>query len=597
MKNMNNIVLGVHTGIGKLGFLIKNHIPVLIIFSVTFFVLIALSFFDVATSETILSLSLSEYQVNQIADRTIVAEQSLNATEISPVIVTKGEEIISKGFPITEDRYEKLKKIALTPAYIDFRAFGNAFLFLILLSVLSFFLLAPPILGRIIKIKESIFLATIFIIVYAVTAFGSKVPAFSDPFTLPIIIPSSFFVILIVVMFGERLAVLFSFLLFFVVLYASSFNTVAAIFVFGSCVFAARIVRKMDKRMNLVFAAILLAVLNGTFLFILEIIYGVNLVESPASIAGVALNGFMSGILALGFLTPLEALFNTVSVFRLMDLSDLNHPLMRRMLVMASGTYNHSMMVATLSENACNEIGANGLLARVGAYYHDIGKLEQPEYFVENQTAGNKHDEINPSLSVSIIRNHVKKGVERLNQMHLPCEIIDIVAQHHGNSVIAYFYSEAKKMNPNVSKEDYSYTGTLPTSKEAAVVMIADTVEAACRTLENPSVPRLEKFINQLILSKYESGQLDKADLTFNDLNAIQNSFVTILAGYYHSRIEYPNQKTLSEASLKGSNKTLSEALAKGSSKTLSEAAAKAARKGSTLVKKAKITKEDIGGE
>lgn len=540
---MNKIFLSFNTLMGKLALFIKTHVAFLIVFVVTFLILLVVSFFDVVTSETIFSLSLSEYKVDQIADRTIIAEKSLEATRINPVTVMKDEEIILKGFPITEERYEKLKKMAETPTYIDFRAFGNAFLFLILVSSLTFFILSPPILGRSLKIKEVVFLAVIFVAVYAVVAFGSKVPAFSNSFTLPIIIPSSFFVMLIAMMFGERLAVLFSFLLFFAVLYASSFDTAASIFVLCSSISAARIVRKMDNRMNLAFAAILLSLLNGAFLFTLEVIYGSNFAASLGSAVGVAFNGFISGMLALGFLTPLESLFNTASVFRLMDLSDLNSPLMRRMLVAAPGTYNHSMMVATLAESACNDIGANGLLARVGSYYHDIGKIEQPEYFVENQTSGNKHDEINPRLSVSVIRNHVKKGVERAYQMRLPREVIDIVAQHHGNSVIVYFYNEAKKRDPNVSQDEYSYTGTPPTSKEAAVVMIADTVEAACRTLENPSVSRLEKFIHQLVMTKYESGQLNKADLTFDNLDSIQRSFVNILAGYYHARIEYPNQK------------------------------------------------------
>ena len=257
----------------------------------------------------------------------------------------------------------------------------------------------------------------------------------------------------------------------------------------------------------------------------------------------IAVNGFICGILALGFITPLEQILNTASVFRLMDLSDLNNPTMRGLLLTASGTYNHAMMVATLAENACNEIGANALVARVGAYYHDIGKMDQSEYFVENQTGQNKHDDINPSLSVSVIRSHVKKGVEKAHQLHLPQVIIDIIAEHHGNSVIAYFYNEAKKQNPDANEEDFAYNGVPPTTKESAVVMLADTVEAACRTLEKPSVSRLDKFIQSLIASKLEHHQLDNCNLTFSDLTKIRESFVTILAGYYHSRIEYPDQK------------------------------------------------------
>ena len=515
----------------------------LIVFVLTFASVLTVSFFDAATGETLFSFPLAEYQVDQIADRTIIAQKTLLPTELNPFTIVKGEEIIKKGFPITQERYDKLKKMAETPAYVDLRAVGNAMLFFMLLSVLMFLLFSSFFLKRPLELKEAVTLAIMFVLVYAVAVFGRKLPVFSTPFTLPIILPASFVVMLTAMLFSERVAVYFSFLLFFAVLYGSSAHTPSALFVLSSAVASARIVRKLDKRISLVFASVLLALLNWVFLFTLEIIYANSLSFSLLNGAAVAFNGFLSGILALGFLTPLEVLLNTASVFRLMDLSDLNNPLMHRMLLAAPGTYNHSMLVATLAENACSTIGANGLLARVGAYYHDIGKLEQPEYFIENQTKGNKHNDINPRLSVSVIRNHVKKGVERAVQMRFPQQVIDIIAQHHGNGLIVYFYNEAKKADPNVSEEEFSYTGTPPASKEAAVVMLADTVEAASRTLENPSVPRLEKFIRQLVMGKYESGQLDKADLTFSDLDKIKNAFVNILAGYYHSRIEYPNQR------------------------------------------------------
>jgi hypothetical protein len=282
---------------------------------------------------------------------------------------------------------------------------------------------------------------------------------------------------------------------------------------------------------------------NVAYVIALVVIFNDSFFSAGPAIAGVAINGFLSGILTLGLITPLEFILNTSSVFRLMDLSDLNNSLMRKMLVTASGTYNHSLMVAQLAESACREIGANALVARVGAYYHDIGKIEQSEYFVENQQGVNKHNDINPSLSASVIKSHVKKGVEKARQLHLPQSVIDIIAEHHGNSVIQYFYNEAVKKDPLVSPEDYSYPGTPPSTRESAVVMLADTVEAACRTLENPSVSRLDKFISQLISAKVEHKQLDNCDLTFRDISKIKEAFIQILAGYYHSRIEYPDQQ------------------------------------------------------
>lgn len=287
----------------------------------------------------------------------------------------------------------------------------------------------------------------------------------------------------------------------------------------------------------------------------LIIIFNEDITNKGYIFVGIFLNGFLSGILTLGFLTPLEYMLNSASVFRLMDLSDLNNPLMQKMLITASGTYNHSLMVAQLAESGCREIGANPLIARVGAYYHDIGKVDQSEYFVENQTGTNKHDDINPTLSASIIKSHVKKGVEKARSLHLPQVIIDVISEHHGNSVIAYFYNEAKEKDPSLTPEDFSYPGNPPSSKESAVVMLADTVEAACRTLENPSVSRLEKFITQLVNAKMEHKQLDNCDLTFKDVTKIKQAFVQILVGYYHSRIEYPDQQDPDKAAEKKDEK------------------------------------------
>lgn len=544
MKNMNKIF---EVFLQKKGYL-KNKKWFFLIYFLALVAVLLISFFNISQSQTVFSISLKNYEVGQIADRTVIADKTITNTPDEEIVIQKGEMIIKRGFPITEDGYKKLTFLATTPSYFDMRSYANSILYFMLLSSLAVFLFSPSILGRELRVKEAAFVAVLFVLVYASAVYATKISVFSGPFAMPILLPASFSIILIVLLFGYRFAALFAFLLFFPVLYAASFNTVPAIFVLCSGLAAARIVQKMDKRINLVFAAVLIGILNWVFMFALQVIYGDNLENALFIGLLLAFNGFISGILVLGFLTPLEVLFNTASVFRLMDLSDLNHPLMRRMLLAAPGTYNHSMLVATLSESACNDIGANGLLARVGSYYHDMGKLEQPEYFVENQQAGNKHDEIkNPRLSVSIIRNHVKKGVEKARQMRFPNEVIDIIAQHHGNGVIAYFYNEALKLDPNTSPEEYSYTGTPPTSKEAAVVMIADTVEAACRTLENPSVPRLEKFIHQLIMKKYESGQLTKANITFKDLDTIQTAFVTILAGYYHTRIEYPNQKDVDD--------------------------------------------------
>ena len=542
--------------LGKAAEYVKEKWHVLVVFLVSFAVATVVVYVDTSTTDTVASYTVEDYEVGQVADRTIFATKSMPADEVFPVAIEEGEKVIRKGFPITEEEYLKLRKMAASPAYIDYRAFSNSVLFLLLVAAFWFLLFSPALLGRQVELKEVVLEAVLFVVVFVAATFAGKSPLFQSVYRLPVAIPSALCVFMVAILFGQASALYFSLLLALGVLAAAHFQLVPALFTLASCLCAARIVRTIERRIDLVFASIMLAVLNVVFMTMFKVIFNDAFSDAVFVLTGIAFNGFLSGILVLGLLTPLESLLNTASVFRLMDLSDLNTPVMRRMLLTAGGTYNHSMLVASLAENACKAIGANALLARVGAYYHDIGKMDQPEYFVENQGGGgNKHDDINPSLSASIIRSHVKRGVEKAHQLRLPRRIVDIIGEHHGNSVMAYFYNEAKQKDPNVSPESYAYMGNPPTSVESAVVMIADTVEAACRTLDKPSVPRLDKFIQTLIQAKIDHHQLDNCPLTFGDLTKIRESFVQILAGYYHSRIEYPNQKDPG-----GEEKSLSEA-------------------------------------
>lgn len=527
--------------VGK--YVAENFLP-LISFVVMFVLASLLAFFRIATTNTISSYNIDDYEVGQISDVTIKANKSLPADYDNPVSVQKGEKVIRKGFPITEEGYAKLKRMAESSAYIDYRAFADSVLYLMMLGVLYFFLFSRTCLGKKPSGKEMITENLFFVFTYAVAVLGMKTVLFSSPYALGVILPVAFCSFLMAILFGQLDALYFTLHAAFGVLNASGYLLVPFLYTLCISLSAARIVHKIERRIDIVFASLLQGVLSAVFLTVFKIIFNDSFAEGMLSLAGVAFNGFLSGILCLGFLTPLEYVLNSASVFRLMDLSDLNNPIMKKMLVTASGTYNHSMMVASLAEAACREIGANSLVARVGGYFHDIGKMDNPEYFVENQSGReNIHKDINPSLSVSIIRSHVKKGVEKAREMRMPPQVVDIISEHHGNQVIAYFYNEAKQSDPNVSPDDYSYSGNPPSTRESAVVMLADTVEAACRTLEKPSVPRLDKFIQTLINAKIENHQLDNCNLTFRDLNLIRQTFVQMLAGYYHSRIEYPDQK------------------------------------------------------
>ena len=356
-------------------------------------------------------------------------------------------------------------------------------------------------------------------------------------------LPTALFAIIATILEGQRFAILLGLVL--ACLAQAAFGPDGRLLAFCvlSSVAGAFSVRTASSRIDLVRA--------GAVLSLIEAASGAALAApgrtAPAEALLAALwgagNGFVCALLALAILPVLEQALNAPTRFRLMELSDLNAPILKRLLTVAPGTYSHSVTVAHLAESACREIGADTLLARVGAYYHDIGKIEQPEYFVENQAGYNKHDEINPRLSATVIRSHVKLGAEKVRALGLPEGVVDIVSQHHGNAVIAWFFDQAKKAGGEVDPDDFSYPGQPPASKEAAVVMLADSVEAATRTLKRPTASRLEDFIREIIMDKVRDGQLDRSDLTFKDVDTIRNSFTRILAGHFHSRIEYPKLK------------------------------------------------------
>jgi putative nucleotidyltransferase with HDIG domain len=247
-----------------------------------------------------------------------------------------------------------------------------------------------------------------------------------------------------------------------------------------------------------------------------------------------------------GVLPVLEFLFNVVTNISLLELADFNHPLLKRLVLEAPGTYHHSLLVGNLAEVACESINANSLLARVGAYYHDIGKVEKPEYFLENQgKSSSRHGQLKASMSKLVIINHVKEGLALAHKHKLNSSIIDFIEQHHGRSLVFYFYIRAlEEAKDNVKEDVFRYPGPKPQTKETAIVLLADSVEAACRSLGSPSAQRIDEVVHTVINNKFIDGQLDECDLTLKDLNKIAEIFIRILSAVYHSRIGYPEIKS-----------------------------------------------------
>ena len=256
-------------------------------------------------------------------------------------------------------------------------------------------------------------------------------------------------------------------------------------------------------------------------------------------------SGLLSGVLCMGLQPLLEWVFNLVTPAKLMELSNPNHPLIRRMILEASGTYHHSIIVANLAEAAADAIGANGLLARVGAYYHDVGKLKRPMYFKENQIGDNPHDRTDPMVSAAILTAHPSDGVALAEKFRMPQPILDIIQQHHGDTPVIYFYDRCLKQNgaENVNIDDFRYPGPRPQTREAAVVMLADTIEAAARTAPDRSSEALETLIRKLIRDKIDDGQLNESPMTMVDIEKATKAFVMVLSGVFHQRVEYPDMK------------------------------------------------------
>ena len=257
------------------------------------------------------------------------------------------------------------------------------------------------------------------------------------------------------------------------------------------------------------------------------------------------LGGFVAALAVLGILPLMEWIFGYTTNIRLLELANMNHPLLKQLLLEAPGTYHHSMVVSTMAETAARSMNANPLLARVSAYYHDIGKITKAEYFIENQSyEENKHENLTPSMSSLILMSHVKDGVDLARQYKLGSKVYDIIQQHHGTGLIAFFYQKAKDQEnremEQVEEETFRYPGPKPQTKEAALVMLADAVEAASRTLSQPTPARLQGMVQRIINNIFTDGQLDECELSLKNLHQIAKSFNTILSSIHHQRVEYP---------------------------------------------------------
>lgn len=464
-------------------------------------------------------------------------------------IVRENERIISKHDPvnrITKMKLDSYKRVRLEKIGVQdmlLQQIGKLLTVFVLLMVLGFFLyyIRPNVYNDNLKL---LILASL-ILVEGFLAFISLKLNTPAPVELLIFVPVAS--ILLTIIFDSRLAFYtVTITCFFIAVIRGGDFSVAFISFCGSvlAIFSERDIKNRSQIFRSFFF-----ILIGYTLSILA----VNLVKIDdtqkifTKLLFGGINAVMSPVIAFGLLIFYEKVFRVTTDLTLLELTDFNHPLLKELSSKAPGTFHHSIIMGNLSEAAAESIGANSILARVGCYYHDIGKMLKPQYFIENQLdMNNKHNELNPNMSTKIIISHVKDGIELAKKHRLPQQIIDFIPMHHGTTLVAYFYDKAKSASrEEVSDITYRYPGPKPQTKETGIVMLADAIEASTRTIEDPSPQKLENRIIEVIRSRFTEGELDECDLTLRDLTKIKDSFLKILVGIHHHRLKYPDKNQL----------------------------------------------------
>lgn len=461
--------------------------------------------------------------------------------EVQPIIIKKDQIIVKEGEPVEKYQMDILKSLGLLDNKSNFEWYlyiSLAGLVLIVMTLQLYYLKKYH--QKIYKDNSKLIL--IYILIFISLSLARVLGIIS-----PFLVPLSCVPMLMTLLIGQRVAltinVINSALIGAVVGFKPEIIMLAVI----NGVIGTIILKKMQQRNDILYSSIYMAITNVMFTFSSGFLLSNNVLDVVKNAAFAFISSCISGVLTIGFLPFFESAFDIVTTIKLLELSNPNNPLLRKILLEAPGTYHHSVLVGNLAEVAAEAVGGNPVLARVGAYYHDAGKIKRPYFFKENQFGGeNPHNKITPNLSTLIITSHVKDGLELAKEHKIPKEIQDIIIQHHGTSLVKYFYLTVKNASDDpesIKEEDFRYPGPIPNSKEAAIIMLADGVEAAVRSISNPTKGKIEEMVNNIIKGRLAEGQLDDCDLTLKDLNKIRKSFLKVLSGIYHQRIEYPTDK------------------------------------------------------
>jgi putative nucleotidyltransferase with HDIG domain len=462
-------------------------------------------------------------------------EAEKNARDNNKVIITEGSRILSVDDIVTKDKLMILEELNfLETGKFDYVFVAGIFVLLLLLSFVLL-LYIRIFCKKVINSRNDLILLSVIIIM---TLAVSRVIYVYSPLLIPIFVAS----MLISILLDPKLALVVNLVLTIAISLITKGNLPFIYLAIIGGSFSAFVVEKANQRSKLSAAGIIIAIINILIVVSLGVINKSGLRTIAKDCIFVSINGIVSIILTVGILPFFESTFNIITPLKLLELANPNQPLIKRLLMEAPGTYHHSLMVGNLAEVATEAIEGNALLARVGAYYHDVGKLKRPNFFIENQLTDNPHDRMTPNLSTLVITSHTEDGLELSIKYKIPKPIRDIILQHHGTTMVVYFYHKAKKADKCeiVKHDDFRYSGPKPSSKEAAVVMLADSVEAAVRSMTVKTEGKIEGMVRKIIKDKLDDGQLDLCDLTLNDLDKIARGFMRVFSGLFHEREEYP---------------------------------------------------------
>lgn len=488
------------------------------------------------------TIANSQLKPNSIFDKDKTEESKKEAIKkVTPVMIKKDQIIVKEGEPVTKYQLELLKTIGV----LNTGKNSEWYLYVSLAVFVAFILMLES--YYLFRYHKELYLDCgkyMMINLLSCISIGlARVLSIVSPF----LIPFACIPMLMTLLLDHKISLAMSVVNTLLISAAMGFKIETTLLAVINAVMGAIILKKMQQRNDILYSCLWISLINLITSFSVGFLLSNNAFDILKNTILAVCASCASGVLTIGFLPFFESTFDIVTTIKLLELSNPNSPLLKKLLMEAPGTYHHSVIVANLAEIAAEEVGGNPVLARVSSYYHDVGKIKRPFFFKENQFNGdNPHNKITPNLSALIITSHVKDGLELAKDYKVPAIIRDVIEQHHGDSLVKYFYITAKNSSDNpdsINEEDFSYQGPIPLTKEAGIVMLADSIEAAVRSINEPTSEKIEAMVDNIFKDKLAEGQLDNCDLTLKDLDKIKKAFLKSLSGIYHQRIEYPTDK------------------------------------------------------